>query len=228
MISIFIILDALKSINNLKMIISLDIVAVFIIIVSLVLSFIIFRQYKKIYDNYLNYWITTENKFTYKDYKIKKFTKISYVIILLIAFFHLTIGSLVGVLAIYGYKEDIRYKEHYGTIQLFLNNSKYSNYYYINPSKNGKKDENGIIYDKLYVLAFEEIKRDEFEKHIPCQGFYYHIPYDDSAYIYLNNSGYGYISICPDLSPSYNYYFKTNSDDAYDLYLLIKKLLDEK
>ena len=220
LICIFNILLSIKTHDNYNKIIALGITITILIIISFISSIISFKKIE----------VEPASKKENHDSARKKHINgklvivgIAYAVILLFTGFHFTVGAFIGIFTISEYESNLRIKDDYGTIQKLLENHIGS--YRID--WNYSKKDDGTIRDKLYVLDFEEIKKDEYYKYKSNNYFEYGFPFDDYAGIYLTDSGYGYIEICPDLSPSYNYYFKTNKDEANELYQLVVEKINE-
>lgn len=125
-------------------------------------------------------------------------------------------------------------RKEYGTIKTFLDHSPNGSYNYL-VSKTypfGKQptrcyDVNNKLYEALYVVEYQEIRREE-GVWSQDDWFSYSIPYDDYAYIRINESGSGFITVAPDLdfySRGFTTYIQLSSEDAKILINIAKEIL---
>ena len=125
-------------------------------------------------------------------------------------------------------------RKEYGTIKTFLDHSPNGSYNYL-ASKTyplGKQitpcyDVNNKLYEALYVVEYQEIRRDEG---VWNQGdwFSYSIPYDDVASIKINESGSGFINVTPDLDldgRGFTTYIQLSIEDAKTLINIANEIL---
>ena len=88
-------------------------------------------------------------------------------------------------------------------------------------------DENGEIHKILKRASFNEIKYETFQEgNDPTFDYIeYHFPYNDCASIKVNENGLGWISVCPDLNPSADTYFKTDLNTVELLFMRASEIL---
>ena len=137
------------------------------------------------------------------------------------------------------YEEDRKFRERFDTIEKCLADFDryytYKDYWITSKQYPGPRgwdkpkyyDENGEIHKILKRASFKEIKYKEYQESNDPKFDYieYHFPYDDCASIKVKEDGLGWISVCPDLNPSADTYFKTDLNTVELLFMRASEIL---
>ena len=125
-------------------------------------------------------------------------------------------------------------KNEYGTIKTFLDHSPNGSYNYLELKtypyeKHTTRcyDVNNKLYEALYAVEYQEVGKEEgvWNQDVWVS---YNIPFDDFAYIRINESGSGFITVAPDLdfaSRGFTTYIQLSSEDAKTLINIANEML---